>query len=130
MPNSRRNEPLFLVSVDKLPTCSCALEISASFLAVPVRCVPGPREDACGREALGTRMVRSHPRPQAQARAALTVALGQAVDLRRNSDAEAWSHSICIPVAFLPKNMATAMKAYYKKQYILHLQKQIILKLS
>ena len=23
--------------------------------------------------------------------------LGQAVDLRRNSDAEAWSHSICIP---------------------------------
>ena len=34
----------------------CALEISASFLAVPVRCVPGPREDACGREALGTRM--------------------------------------------------------------------------
>ena len=58
---------------------------------------------------------------------------GQAVDLRRNSDAEAWSHSICIPVAFLPKNMATAMnarKAYYKKQYILHLQKQIILKLS
>ena len=74
-----------------------------------------------------------HPRPQAQARAALTVALGQAVDLRRNSDAEAWSHSICIPVAFLPKNMATAMnarKAYYKKQYILHLQKQIILKLS
>ena len=36
-----------------------------------------------------------HPRPQAQARAALTVALGQAVDLRRNSDAEAWSHSIC-----------------------------------
>ena len=30
-----------------------------------------------------------HPRPQAQARAALTVALGQAVDLRRNSDAEA-----------------------------------------
>ena len=35
--------------------------------------------------------------------------------------------------AFLPKNMATAMnarKAYYKKQYILHLQKQIILKLS
>ena len=37
-----------------------------------------------------------HPRPQAQARAALTVALGQAVDLRRNSDAEAWSHSICI----------------------------------
>ena len=65
--------------------------------------------------------------------AALTVALGQAVDLRRNSDAEAWSHSICIPVAFLPKNMATAMnarKAYYKKQYILHLQKQIILKLS
>jgi hypothetical protein len=33
-----------------------------------------------------------HPRPQAQARAALTVALGQAVDLRRNSDAEAWSH--------------------------------------
>ena len=41
--------------------------------------------------------VRAHPRPQAQARAALTVALGQAVDLRRNSDAEAWSHSICIP---------------------------------
>jgi hypothetical protein len=39
----------------------------------------------------------NHPRPQAQARAALTVALGQAVDLRRNSDAEAWSHSICIP---------------------------------
>jgi hypothetical protein len=38
----------------------------------------------------------NHPRPQAQARAALTVALGQAVDLRRNSDAEAWSHSICI----------------------------------
>jgi hypothetical protein len=38
-----------------------------------------------------------HPRPQAQARAALTVALGQTVDLRRNSDAEAWSHSICIP---------------------------------
>ena len=38
-----------------------------------------------------------HPRPQAQVRAALTVALGQAVDLRRNSDAEAWSHSICIP---------------------------------
>ena len=35
---------------------ACALEISASFLAVPVRCVPGPREDACGREALGTRM--------------------------------------------------------------------------
>jgi hypothetical protein len=34
---------------------------------------------------------------------------------------------------FLRKNMATAMnarKAYYKKQYILHLQKQIILKLS
>jgi hypothetical protein len=33
----------------------------------------------------------------------------------------------------LLKNMATAMnakKAYYKKQYILHLQKQIILKLS
>ena len=27
------------------------------FLAVPVRCVPGPREDACGREALGTRML-------------------------------------------------------------------------
>jgi hypothetical protein len=57
-----------------------------------------------------------HPRPQAQARAALTVALGQAqrgqaVDLRRNSDAEAWSHSICIPVALLPKNMATAMNA-------------------
>jgi hypothetical protein len=35
-----------------------------------------------------------HPRPQAQARAALTVALVQAVDLRQNSDAEAWSHSI------------------------------------
>ena len=38
----------------------------------------------------------NHPRPQAQARAALTVALVQAVNLRRNSDAEAWSHSICI----------------------------------
>ena len=37
-----------------------------------------------------------HPRPQAHARAALTVALGQAVDLPRNSDAEAWSQSICI----------------------------------
>jgi hypothetical protein len=37
-----------------------------------------------------------HPRPQAQAQAALTVALFQAVDLRRNSDAEAWSHSMCI----------------------------------
>ena len=32
--------------------------------------------------ALGTRMkiARTHPRPQAQARAALTVALGQAVE--------------------------------------------------
>ena len=37
-----------------------------------------------------------HPRPQAQAQAALTVALFQAVDLRRNSDAEAWSHSMYI----------------------------------
>ena len=36
--------------------------------------------------------LREHPRPQAQARAALTLALVQAVDLRRNSDAEAWSH--------------------------------------
>jgi hypothetical protein len=38
----------------------------------------------------------NHPRLQAQARAALTVALVQAVGLQRNSDAEAWSHSICI----------------------------------
>ena len=50
--------------------------------------------------ARSTERDEGHPRPQAQARAALTVALGQAVDLRRNSDAEAWSHSICIPVAF------------------------------
>ncbi len=36
-----------------------------------------------------------HPRPQAQAREALTVALVQAVELRWISDAEAWSLSIC-----------------------------------
>jgi hypothetical protein len=36
---------------------ACALEFTASLLALPVSCVPGPREDACGREALGTRMV-------------------------------------------------------------------------
>ena len=92
-----------------------------------------PNLDASFPQNTSDEPLNDHPRPQAQARAALTVALGQAVDLRRNSDAEAWSHSICIPVAFLPKNMATAMnarKAYYKKQYILHLQKQIILKLS
>jgi hypothetical protein len=58
--------------------------------------------------------------------------LVQAVELQRNSDAEAWSHRICIA----PKNMATATKRgikllhYLIKQYILHLQKQIILKLS
>ena len=93
-----------------------------------------------GRVILG-KHTQSHPRPQAHARAALTVALGQAVDLRRNSDAEAQNKDIqkcnfhykIFTGAFLPKNMATAMnarKAYYKKQYILHLQKQIILKLS
>ena len=49
-----------------------------------------------------------HPRPQAQARAALTVALVQAVDLRRNSDAEGLGRTA---YAFLPKNMATAMNA-------------------
>ena len=52
--------------------------------------------------------VGAHPRPQAQARAALSGPGSgilvprppgdevQAVDMRRNSDAEAWSHSICI----------------------------------
>ena len=70
---------------------------------------PEPLVAPCVRRALGTRMIQHeiyrHPRPQAKARAALTVALVltcdqaslvQAVDLRRNSDAEAWSHSICI----------------------------------
>ena len=28
---------------------ACALETTASFLALPVPCVPGPREDARGR---------------------------------------------------------------------------------
>ena len=45
----------------------------------------------------GARVTNSaHPRPQAQAREALTVALVQAVELRWISDAEAWSLSICI----------------------------------
>ena len=38
---------------------ACALETTASFLALLVPYVPGPREDAGGREALGTRMVTS-----------------------------------------------------------------------
>ena len=33
-----------------------ALETTASFLALPVPCVPGPMNVARGREALGTRM--------------------------------------------------------------------------
>jgi hypothetical protein len=36
---------------------ACALETAASFLALPVPCVPGPGEEARGREALGTRMI-------------------------------------------------------------------------
>ena len=35
-----------------------ALGTTASFLALPVPCVPGPMEAARGREALGTRMVK------------------------------------------------------------------------
>ena len=34
----------------------CALETTASLLALPVPCVPGPREDVRDQEALGTRM--------------------------------------------------------------------------
>ena len=36
---------------------ACALETAASFLALPVPCVPGTGENARGREALGTRMI-------------------------------------------------------------------------
>ena len=32
------------------------METTASFLALPVPCVPGPREDVPDRESLGTRM--------------------------------------------------------------------------
>jgi hypothetical protein len=32
---------------------ACALETTASFLALPVPCAPEPREDARGRDALG-----------------------------------------------------------------------------
>jgi hypothetical protein len=35
---------------------ACALETTASFLPLPVPCVPGPREDARCPEALGTRI--------------------------------------------------------------------------
>jgi hypothetical protein len=34
----------------------CALETTASFLALPFPCIPGPMKVARGREALGTRM--------------------------------------------------------------------------
>ena len=59
---------------------------------------------AISAEALGTRLVvfrfglsqglRQRRQPRSPGN---EDALGQAVDLRRNSDAEAWSHSICIP---------------------------------
>ena len=67
---------------------------------------------ACEGKSLGTRLqLTEHPRPQAQARAALTVALGQAVDLRRNSDAEAWSHSIIlVPRALLTRGQPSATR--------------------
>jgi hypothetical protein len=42
---------------------ACALETTASFLALPVPYDPGPREDTRGREALETRI---DPNPKAQ----------------------------------------------------------------
>jgi hypothetical protein len=55
-----RNTSLWkLLLVLKRPNSrACALETTASFFALPVSCVPGPREDARGREALETRMKR------------------------------------------------------------------------
>jgi hypothetical protein len=55
-----RNTSLWkLLLVLKRPNSrACALETTVSFFALPVPCVPGPREDARGREALGTRMKR------------------------------------------------------------------------
>jgi hypothetical protein len=38
---------------------ACALETTASFLVLPVPCIPGPMKVARGREALGTRMDRN-----------------------------------------------------------------------
>ena len=44
----------------RLNSRACALETTASFLALLVPYVPGPREDAGGREALWTRMPRAY----------------------------------------------------------------------
>jgi hypothetical protein len=49
---------LTLLRVLKHPNSrACAIETAASFLALLVPCVPGPGEDARGRETLGTRMI-------------------------------------------------------------------------
>ena len=86
--------------------------------------------------------VGAHPRPQAQARAALTVALVQASSSPGPLGTR-FRLLICVGIptqrlgrtayVLLLKNMATAMNATVRgrqKQYILQLRKQIILKLS
>ena len=47
---------------------ACALETTASFLALPVPCIPGPMKVARGREALGARMAKVYRLMYAQLR--------------------------------------------------------------